>query len=142
MATYSRFEDLEIWQKSRTLCQWVNTVVETTPLKSNFRLKDQIEGSSGSTMDNIAEGFERSGNKEFIYFLFVAKGSAGEVRSQLYRLLDNKYIAQEEFEEKRLFLENLSQQINRFINYLKKSDHKGWHFKEEQTEYGKEEPND
>ncbi len=142
MATYTRFEDLEIWQKARTLCQWVQTIVETTPLKSNLRLKDQIQGSSGSTMDNIAEGFERSGNKEFIYFLFVAKGSAGEVRSQLYRLLDNKYISKATFEEKRLFLEELSQQINRFINYLKQSDYKGWHFKEEQAEYEKDEPND
>lgn len=130
MATYSRFEDLEIWQKARQVCQWINEVVESTPLKRDFRLRDQIEASSGSIMDNAAEGFERSGNKEFIYFLFVAKGSAGEVRSQLYRLLDKKYIPQEVFEQKRVFMEDLSKQINRFINYLKQSGHKGWHFKE------------
>lgn len=135
MATYSNFEDLEIWKKARIFCQWVNHVIEDTALKSNSRLRNQLEGSSGSIMDNIAEGFERSGNKAFVLYLFYAKGSAGESRSQLYRLLDKGYIGETEFEKQRDFLMDLSQQINRFINYLKKSEHKGWHFKEDQETY-------
>lgn len=139
MASVSKFEDLEVWQKARVFCQQVNQWVKNTPLQSDYSLKNQLERSSGSVMDNIAEGFERSGNKEFIYFLFIS-GSAGESRSQLYRLRDKDYISEEELEKNIEFLEGLSRQINSFISYLKTSAHKGWHFKEEQADYGKTEP--
>lgn len=88
MATIKKFEDLEIWQEPRRLSNEIKEIVLNSELKNDFRLRDQIKGSSGSVMDNIAEGFERDGNIEFRQFLSVAKGSAGESRSQLYRVLD------------------------------------------------------
>src|SRR5690349_13630300 len=93
MSTIYRFEDLPIWQQSRTLCDLVNKLVKKSPLfLSDFKLKDQIKAASGSVMDNIAEGFERSSRLEFANFLSIAKGSAGEVRSQIYRAIDYDYI--------------------------------------------------
>ena len=83
MATIQRFEDFISWQKARTLNDKIGKLIDTGTFKSNYRLINQIEGSAGSMMDNIAEGFERSGNKEFIQFLYIAKGSCGELRSQL-----------------------------------------------------------
>lgn len=81
MATVKKFEDLEIWQEARRLSNEVKDIVLTSELKNDFKLRDQIKGSSGSVMDNIAEGFERDGNLEFRQFLSTAKGSAGESRS-------------------------------------------------------------
>ncbi len=92
MATVKRFEDLEIWIEARRLSKEIIFISKTTELNKDYKLKDQIKGSSGSVMDNIAEGFERNGNGEFRQFLSVAKGSAGETRSQLYRVFDNEYI--------------------------------------------------
>ena len=85
MATIQKFEDLEIWQQARAICQNIEMLIQTTNLKTNYSLKDRIDRSSGSIMDNIAEGFERNGNREFIQFLSIAKGSCGEVKSQSYR---------------------------------------------------------
>ena len=93
-----------------------------------IRIINQIEGSSGSIMDNIAEGFERNGNLEFRQFLSIAKGSAGETRSQLYRVLDFNYINEEKFTTLRIDYENLSGKINNFISYLNKKDFKGTKF--------------
>src|SRR5690606_13734708 len=135
MATVKQFEDLDIWKMAFAFCQWLNTVVETTNLKSDFALKNQIERSSGSAMDNIAEGFGRQGNREFINFLFIAKASSDESRSQLYRIHMKGYISDDEFEEKKKYLLTLSKKITSFISYLKDSDHRGWHFKEDQEPY-------
>ncbi len=99
MATFYRFEDIIAWQKARVLCQIIKPLTEREGFSRDFKLKDQILSSSGSVMDNIAEGYERQTNKEFTYFLFVSKGSCGEVRSQAYRALDFKYITQHEFED-------------------------------------------
>ena len=98
MGTVTKFEDLEIWQLSRTFCRAVYDIIENTNLKTNYRLANQIDGSSGSIMDNIAEGFERNGNKEFVKFLSIAKASSGESRSQLYRILDRSFITGEKFQ--------------------------------------------
>ena len=95
MATIKRFEDLEIWQEARTLSKEIINIAKHTELKTDYRFKEQIKSASGSVMDNIAEGFERNGNMEFRQFLSIAKGSAGETRSQIYRLYDNEYINKE-----------------------------------------------
>jgi len=88
MATIKSFEDIESWKKARTVCKKLGAMVEEGRFKRSYRLINQIEGSSGSIMDNIAEGFERGTRAEFIQFLGYAKGSCGELRSQLYRALD------------------------------------------------------
>ena len=98
MATVKNFEELEIWVSARKICDDLFRIKQNTELKSDYKLYNQLNGSSGSTMDNIAEGFERNGNREFIQFLAVAKASCGETRSQLYRALDREYIAKEEFD--------------------------------------------
>lgn len=95
MATVNRFEDLEIWKEARRLAKEIHLVSVETELKNDFRLKSQIKDSSGSVMDNIAEGFERDGNLEFRQFLSNAKGSAGESRSQRYRVFDCGYISED-----------------------------------------------
>ena len=129
MSTIKRFEDLEIWKLSRELCQDVYEIITTTPLSVNFKLRDQIDSSSGSVMDNIAEGFERDGKNEFRQFLSIAKGSCGETRSQLYRVFDRKFINQGKFEETREKTIALSKKISAFINYLNNSNYKGIKYK-------------
>lgn len=129
MGTITRFEDLEIWKLSRELCNEVYHIIESTQLKNNFKLCNQIDGSLGSVMDNIAEGFERNGNKEFIQFLSIAKASCGETRSPLYRVYDRKFISQEKFETLIELTETLSKKINSFIKYLNTTDLKGTKYK-------------
>ncbi len=102
MAAISNFEDLEIWQLARQQASEIYELYSLPPFSKDFELKNQINASSGSVMDNISEGFERSGNKEFSNFLLISKGSNGEVRSQLYRAFDRKYITTEKLEELKL----------------------------------------
>ncbi len=125
MATIRRFEDMEIWRLAREVCADVWQIILNTPLQKDYKLREQINGSSGSVMDNIAEGFERDGNKEFINFLSIAKVSNGETRSQLYRCLDRKHITQEQFDITYKKLETNSKKIKSFMIYLKNSDRRG-----------------
>jgi len=125
MATINRFEDLEIWKEARRLAKEVHLIAIHTELRSDLRFKNQIKDSSGSVMDNIAEGFERDGNLEFRQFLSIAKGSARETRSQLYRVFDFEYISEQKFEVLKRDYENLSGKIKNFITYLNKKDFKG-----------------
>ena len=129
MGTIRKFEDLEIWQLSRELCKEIYNIIQGTDLKNNFKLCSQIDSSSGSIMDNIAEGFERNGTREFIQFLSIAKASCGETRSQLYRVFDRNFINQELFETLLERTETLSKKINSFIKYLKITDLKGTKYK-------------
>ncbi len=128
MATISNFEDLDIWIMARELCKDVDEIIKNSSLKNDYKLRDQINGSSGSIMDNIAEGFERNGKNEFRQFLSIAKGSCGETRSQLFRILDKSYINQEEFEKLKEKTNVLSRKISSFINYLNKSSYDGTKF--------------
>lgn len=121
----NRFEDLEIWQEARSLCQFIFDVTSKGPFNKDYRFRDQIRASSGSIMDNVAEGYERSGNKEFIQFLSIAKGSCGETRSQCYRAMDFGYIDEESLEELIDRTTNLNRKIAGFMSYLKKSTYKG-----------------
>ena len=129
MATIKNFEDLEIWKISRLLCNEIDIIIKSTPLNSDYKLKEQINGASGSIMDNIAEGFERSGNKEFKQFLAIAKGSCGETRSQLYRIFDRAYIDKDKFEELNEITIELGNKIGAFIKYLNNTEHRGHKYK-------------
>ncbi|MFT3822932.1 MAG: four helix bundle protein [Chitinophagaceae bacterium] len=130
MATILRFEDLDIWQSARQLAHEVfDAYNNSEQFCRDFKLKEQINASSGSVMDNIAEGFERSSRNEFVNFLSIAKGSCGEVRSQLYRALDRNYISQELFNSLKDRTEALAGKIGAFINYLNGSSYKGNKFK-------------
>ena len=129
MARIDKFEDLEIWQKAREVCQYVELLIQTTSLKTNYSLKDQIDRSSGSVMDNIAEGFERNGNREFIQFLSIAKGSVGEVKSQSYRAFDKKLISEEQHLKLNEMTETEKNKIGAMMNYLHNCEIKGLKFK-------------
>lgn len=131
MATIERFEDLEIWQKARILTKRVFILSKKEKFSQDYRFMSQILSSSGSVMDNIAEGFERGGNNEFKQFLSIAKGSAGETRSQIYRAYDFEYISEDDFEELIPEYENLSGKIKNFINYLQNSEIRGIKFKKD-----------
>src|SRR5690349_21043557 len=124
MSTIRKFEDLEIWQTARRLSSKVFHLTETGPASRDFRFKDQIRHSAGSVMDNIAEGFERSGQFEFVNFLSIAKGSSGETRSQLYRGIDQTYFPAPTIDLIEEYA-NLASSISGFIKYLNRSEVKG-----------------
>ena len=125
MATINQFEDFEVWQLARQLCLEVIKLSINSDLNHDFSLKDQIKRSSGSIMDNIAEGYGRDGNKEFVQFLSYAKGSASEVQSQLYRVLDSKYIEEIEFKFLYDLANNIKGKITNLIKHLSNSSYKG-----------------
>ena len=125
MATIKRFEEIDAWKVGRELCLKIGTIIDEGNFKKSFRLIDQIEGSSGSIMDNIAEGFERGTRAEFIQFLGYAKGSCGEFRSQLYRAVDRKYLNKEQFDELYVLAVRISAMIQKLIAYLQKTEVKG-----------------
>ena len=133
MATINHFEDLEIWKLAMSQCSDFDLLVETTLLAKDFELRNQMDASSGSVMDCIAEGFERSGNNEFKNFLVIAKGSNGEFRSQLYRCLNRKHIIKEKFDELYAKNEILGKKIMAFIKYLQQTKFKGQRYKKEET---------
>ena len=129
MAAIERFEEIISWKEARELNKTIGKLIDEGRFKNSYRLINQIEGSAGSIMDNIAEGFERSGNKEFIQFLYIAKGSCGELRSQLYRALDRNYITQEEFDNLSAHSAKISNLIYKLISYLENSETKGLKYK-------------
>ena len=138
MATVKRFEELECWKEARELCKIIHSFISCEPFSKDYSLKNQINNSSGSAMDNIAEGFERGGNKEFIQFLAISKASAGETRSQLYRALDRNYISEADFNLASTKAESVSAKNQKLINYLNNSEFKGskYYAHEPQFQYG------
>lgn len=110
-----KFEDLEIWKFSREM---VKSIYKITANIKDYGFANQIQKSSVSIMSNISEGFERKGNKEFIHFLYIAKGSCGELRSQLYVALDLDYIAKDDFQNNLVLAERISRSIAALIKYL------------------------
>ena len=134
MGTVRNFEELNIWKKARILCISIYRITKILPLAKDSSLINQMIRSSGSVMDNIAEGFEPGGKKEFIQFLYITKGSTGEVRSQLYRVSDN-HLNSKEINAMITEVEELGKMIGGFIKYLKKSEFKGHKFKEPEIIY-------
>lgn len=136
MSTYNRFEDLTVWKDARKLNQALFSIFLKSDTSKFGFIVNHIFKTSVSIMDNIAEGFEREGNKEFIQFLSIAKGCSGELRSQLYRAFDLGLINSDQQEELRLKLNHISSQLSLFISYLKRSEFKGNKFKEPTVLYG------
>lgn len=122
------FEDLNVWKQARQLTQEIYRLTKTEKFLKDFGLRDQIRRASISVMSNIAEGFERGGNQEFVPFLYVAKASCGEVRSQLYVALDQEYATANEGEKLLQLFGRLSSMISNLITYLRESDMKGEKF--------------
>jgi four helix bundle protein len=122
------FEDLNVWKQARQLTQEVYRLTKTEKFLKDFGLRDQIRRATISVMSNIAEGFERGGNQEFVQFLYVAKASCGEVRSQLYVALDQGYATANDSEKLLQLFRRLSGMISNLITYLRESDMKGEKF--------------
>jgi len=123
------FEDLEVWKEARRLTHQVYQATQDAAFAKDFGLRDQIQRAAVSVMSNISEGFERGGNQEFMQFLYIAKGSCGEVRSQLYVALDQGYISKERFVQLFNSFKKLSGMIGNLIDYLKGSRMRGEKYK-------------
>ena len=129
MATISSFEDMKVWQDARALVSDVYRITESERLKADYGLKDQLRRSSVSVMANIAEGFERNGNKEFLQYLSNAKGLVGELRSHLYVASDVGAVDHVQFEKILGELVSISKQLSGLMRYLQRSSHKGSKYK-------------
>lgn len=119
------FEDLEIWKEARHLTREIYALSRAPQFSRDYGLRDQMQRAAVSIMANIAEGFERGGNQEFIQFLYIAKGSCGEVRSQLYVALDQNYIERKAADNLLIGLKRLSVMIKHLIDHLKRSTLRG-----------------
>lgn len=130
MATFKSFEEIEAWQRARKLSQRIFELSNSGSFARDYALRNQINSATGSIMDNIAEGFERGGNREFIQALSISKGSTGETRSQLYRALDRKHITIQDFES--LLDETIAivRMIGSLMKYLARSGFVGPKLKE------------
>ena len=129
MGTIKQFEDLDVWQAARALTKAIYAASSAGKFSKDFSLKDQIRGSAISAMSNIAEGFERDGNREFTQFLAVAKGSCGEVRSQLFVALDQEYISGEEYRDLYQEATRVSSLLSGLMKYLRQSPITGTKYK-------------
>ena len=130
MSKVLRFEDLEVWQEARAFAKRIFEVTHDPAFPKDYGYINQINNAAGSIMDNIAEGFERNGRKEFVQFLSISKGSAGEVRSQIYRGLDRNYFSGPDYQEMSDNIERISKRLSTFIASLNNSFHPGSKFKD------------
>jgi len=124
MATIKKFEDLEIWKLAREQAKEIYNLTTNGSFAKDFDLRNQINASAGSAMDNIAEGFERFTNKDFCHFLVISKGSNAEVRSQLYRAFDRNHISVKTLESRLDFSVTIGNKIKSFVDYLSSSNYK------------------
>jgi four helix bundle protein len=134
MPTYSSFEDLPVWKSAKELAILVYKITSKGKLSKDYGLKDQIQRAAVSVSSNIAEGFERGTKQELIQFLYIARGSCGELRSQLFIAKEIGYLDNKEFEESYTAMRELSKQINGFIEYLKTTNISGQKFLSKQTQ--------
>ena len=125
MEKIKKFEDIESWKLARKLTGQIYTITSTGGFVRDFDLRDQIRRASVSILSNIAEGFERGNDKEFAYFLSLAKGSSGEVRAQLYVALDQGYLAPETFRRLSQCAKEIGELLSGFIRYLNQSTLRG-----------------
>ena len=121
----SRIEDLMVWQNARVISKGVYTITRKPEFERDYRFVQQIRAAAGSIMDNIAEGFGRGGNKEFLQFLSIARGSCQEVLSQLYRAYDVQYISEEEFDKLKGEINTISAMIYHLVEKIRQSELKG-----------------
>jgi len=133
MATFKKFEDIEAWKKARELTKRIYRTAKIGEFAKDFGLRNQICRAAVSIMSNIAEGYDRSGKGEFIQFLATAKGSAAEVRSQLYVALDQSYVNEDDFRELSLLAEETARIIGGLMKYLSSSDYSGTKYKTRTT---------
>ncbi len=129
MATFKCFEEVEAWQRARLLTQEIYKVSNQNELFKDFGLREQLRRASFSIMSNIAEGLERDGTNEFVQFLSIAKGSAGEVKSLLFVALDQNYISKDTFDRLLPLADEISRMIGGLIVYLRQSAMKGHKYK-------------
>ena len=125
MATLERFEDLDVWKKARELTKFIYRATSTGEFARDFGLRDQIRRAAVSILSNIAEGFERNGNREFLQFLSLAKGSCGEVRAQLYVAFDQAYITDVQLQNLVEKAVEISRLIAGLMKYLQTSSIRG-----------------
>lgn len=125
MAVFQRFTEIETWQRSKSLAKNIYKITSKGPFARDWSLRDQIRRAVVSIPSNIAEGFERGGTKEFIQFLSIAKGSAGEVLTQLHISKDLGYLSAEEFIELEGHVTEIGRKLGALIKYLKRSGRKG-----------------
>ena len=129
MATFNKFEEIECWKKARELTRRIYEITNQPAFARDFGLKDQIRRAAVSVMSNIAEGYDRSGTAEFVQFLATAKGSAAEVRCQLYVAADQGYIQEQHFHELNFLASETSRMLAGLMKYLRASGYKGTKFK-------------
>lgn len=132
MAKITRFEDFECWQTGRDLRKMIYRYTHIRAFAADSSLVDQIRRAAQSVTSNIAEGYEREGNKEFRNFLSISKGSVAEVKDQLYTALDENYITQADFDHAYALASSISRLIGGLITYLKKTEMVGIKFKRPQ----------
>ncbi len=133
MATIKRFEDIEAWKKAREFSKEIWSATQKGTFAKDYKLRDQINDSSGSVMHNIAEGFGRGGRLEFINFLTIAKGSNDEARSQLYAAFNRQHIDEEAFQKLYGMSDEIGRMLSGLVSYLNQSEVKGLKWKDRTT---------
>jgi four helix bundle protein len=129
MSTFKKFEDMEVWKKAMVLTRGIYKSSNQPSFSKDYNLANQLRKSSVSIASNIAEGVERDGNKELVNFLYIAKGSCGELRCQLYIALDQNYLDRKSFKELYNLATEISRSLMKLIKYLQDSDYKGNKYK-------------